>query len=1045
MLDYQSFVHPHDAYRGKPFWAWNGELHREELIRQIGVLKQMGFGGFFMHSRTGLETEYLGDHWFEMIRDCAAEAKTQGLEAWLYDEDRWPSGTAGGLVTENPEFRLKFLRLCVQKESDVTWTPDVVAAFVCRMDGTSFWDCHRIYPGERVTMAGDLRLLVFRIEEMEKEEFYNGYTYLNTLCEEATNAFLRTTHERYAAEVGDAFGGAIRGIFIDEPHRGALMDGFGLRNRDGGFLAPWTVDLFEQFEHRYGYALVDELPSLFLASEGCVVSQVKWHYVQLLQDLFLGRFIVPIHEWCQAHSILFTGHGLHEDSLSAQTAMTGSIMRLYEHMDYPGIDILGENNRSFWVAKQLSSVARQTGKKWMLSELYGATGWDMSFAGHKAVGDWQALFGINVRCHHLAWYTMRGESKRDYPASIFYQSAWWQDYDLVETYFARFGYLMSQGEPVCHLLVINPVESVWCQIGAEWSRGLTGQTDSVQRLERIYQDVFHWLSGAQLDFDYGEEDILSRLARVERDDSMQPVLRVGESVYTTVLVVGMTTIRSSTLSLLEEFIDLGGTVIFSGDPPSYVDALPSKKPGVVANGAVQIPLQETAVTSQCRLHANALVSAVDATTGLPIKDIFAQVRLNNDAWCLVFLNVHRDKGYARVRLQFPGQGAVEEWKLDTGQVVKRDCSLQAEGHATLVTDFAPGGEHAYIQWKNTDSQSTVRSSGQPLSDLPTEIRSRELLGPFSYSLSEPNVCVLDFPGWRFRTSEWQKPTEILHLDKSLRESVGLSPRGGAMIQPWYRARRDVKETSSKTFGTLQLRFRFDVDALPTGDLYLVLERPQDFCVSVNGNDLEASDFNGQWVDRCFASAHIPMSWIKMGSNEILLDAEFHEGIQLEALYLLGDFSVRTNDHLCTIGQLPETLEPSDITAQGFPFYSGVITYELGDTWLEDSSRSGIGSIGLQVPRFHGACIRFRRSDGSVLKTVGWGPFELCLSDPDNVPSSLDVVLTRRNTFGPLHLQPAVSSVYGPEHWMTEGSAFTRSYSLLSAGLLAPLKILIRKM
>lgn len=39
-------------YRGIPFWSWNGILEKEEIIRLVHVLKEMGFGGFFMHSRT---------------------------------------------------------------------------------------------------------------------------------------------------------------------------------------------------------------------------------------------------------------------------------------------------------------------------------------------------------------------------------------------------------------------------------------------------------------------------------------------------------------------------------------------------------------------------------------------------------------------------------------------------------------------------------------------------------------------------------------------------------------------------------------------------------------------------------------------------------------------------------------------------------------------------------------------------------------------------------------------------------------------------------
>ena len=85
---------PGAAYRGKPFWSWNGELRPDELVRQAHILKEMGLGGYFMHSRTGLMTEYLGDEWFDCICTGADAAERDGMGAGLYDEDRWPSGSA---------------------------------------------------------------------------------------------------------------------------------------------------------------------------------------------------------------------------------------------------------------------------------------------------------------------------------------------------------------------------------------------------------------------------------------------------------------------------------------------------------------------------------------------------------------------------------------------------------------------------------------------------------------------------------------------------------------------------------------------------------------------------------------------------------------------------------------------------------------------------------------------------------------------------------------------------------------------------------------
>ncbi len=92
----EKFAAPGAAYRGKPFWSWNGRLEPEKLRRQIREFKAMGLGGFFMHSRVGLATPYLGREWFDCIRASIEEAKRCGLIPCLYDEDRWASGAAGG-------------------------------------------------------------------------------------------------------------------------------------------------------------------------------------------------------------------------------------------------------------------------------------------------------------------------------------------------------------------------------------------------------------------------------------------------------------------------------------------------------------------------------------------------------------------------------------------------------------------------------------------------------------------------------------------------------------------------------------------------------------------------------------------------------------------------------------------------------------------------------------------------------------------------------------------------------------------------------------
>ena len=103
------FKNPTSEYRGTPFWAWNCKLEEDELIRQINVFKEMGFGGFHMHVRTGLATKYLSDEHMNVVSSCVEKAKKENMLAYLYDEDRWPSGFAGGYVTENEKYRARCL------------------------------------------------------------------------------------------------------------------------------------------------------------------------------------------------------------------------------------------------------------------------------------------------------------------------------------------------------------------------------------------------------------------------------------------------------------------------------------------------------------------------------------------------------------------------------------------------------------------------------------------------------------------------------------------------------------------------------------------------------------------------------------------------------------------------------------------------------------------------------------------------------------------------------------------------------------------------
>jgi hypothetical protein len=66
---------PPKEYRSAPFWGWNDRLQKENLGEQIEGFKKAGMGGFFIHSREGLETEYLSTEWMEDVKFCVDKAE----------------------------------------------------------------------------------------------------------------------------------------------------------------------------------------------------------------------------------------------------------------------------------------------------------------------------------------------------------------------------------------------------------------------------------------------------------------------------------------------------------------------------------------------------------------------------------------------------------------------------------------------------------------------------------------------------------------------------------------------------------------------------------------------------------------------------------------------------------------------------------------------------------------------------------------------------------------------------------------------------------
>ncbi len=1014
------FAEPGSAYRGKPFWAWNGRLEAGELRRQIRVMHRMGLGGFFMHSRIGLATPYLSEEWFRMVEACVDEARNLGMEAWLYDEDRWPSGAAGGLVTCDPEYRHRNLFLVTCRPAEAEFESEPLALFSAVVDGAEATQVRRLPEDwDGSVEPAEARVLAFFVKADEPSSWYNDATYLDTLSHRAVRRFIELTHEAYRREAGEEFGRVVPGIFTDEPNHGAVHCKGRVEGREAVGV-PWTGDLPERFRERYGYDVLDHLPELFYRVDGREQSQARWHYHDCKTFLFVDAFARQCYEWCEENGLALTGHVLAENTLRSQSGVGGCAMRFYEFMQAPGIDQLTEHWDEYTTARQCDSVRRQTGRRWMLSELYGCTGWDWPFEGHKAVGDWQAALGVNLRCQHLSWYTMSGQAKRDYPASISFQSPWWEHYSAVEDYYARINAVFSRGEPVRDLLVIHPVESVWARAALGW-----GEDGEITRVEDAFQDLTEWLLAEHLDFDYGDEEMLGRLGSVEVGE--ESVLRVGQADYRVVLVPPAATVRSSTLELLSKFADAGGTVVFCEPVPGHVDAEPSGAASELAAGCAIAPLEREAVAE-----------AVEATRQVSIRSADgaeyprAFYRLHRDGVELRLFICHRDRQNpsGELTVSVRGHGQVQLWDPETGKRWAMS-SEQAGGQVRFNSELPPTGSRLFV----------ITPEAEELPPLPalTEVRTEDLAeSDWSAELTDHNVLVLDMPEYRLGDGDWAGPLEILKADAEIRDEIGLPRRAGQMVQPWARERDAVGPSAP-----LALRYRIQVEALPTGPVFLAIENPQRFDIALNGNPTPTDKDCGWWVDPCLRVLPLDAAALVEGENELTLAGEMDADCELEACFLLGAFSVAVDGAAVRlIGDEPQ-VGLGDWTGQGLPFYSGSAAYRTRiHPELSDGER-----LFVEVPEFGGACVRVL-VDGHSAGVIGWQPHEVEITDlvrpGEEAELAVEVVSHRRNAFGPLHHAEARPDFVGPHTFVTGDDQWQDAYNLVPAGCLSPPRLSVRR-
>jgi hypothetical protein len=988
------FHEPSKEYKTAPLYVWNTEITRGLIDSTMADLKEKGFGGVFVHPRPGLVTEYISDEWYELFRHTLDRGKELDMNVWIYDENSYPSGFAGGHVpAEMPESYSQGDGLTLKKADTL---PD---------NASEFFICLKEDGGNFIDIAGSLQeeqgkrgnYYLFAKSYHRKSPWFGGFSYVDLLYPGVTEKFIDVTFRGYERVAGDEFGKSMPGWFTDEPN---IRPSRGIR---------WTPDLFDEFTKKWGYDLKAKLPSLF--EETGNWQEVRHNYIQTLLQMFIDRWAKPCYEYCEAKGLKFTGH--YWEHGWPDMAEGGDNMAMYAWHQQPAIDMLynqfdeQSSQAQFGnvrAVKELSSVANQMGYRRTLSETYGGGAWEETFKDLKRLGDWEYALGVNFMNQHLAHLSIAGARKYDYPPTFSEHSPWWKYYRLLNMHFARLSMALSAGRQINHILIIEPTTSIWQYYSFARSN------KSMQDIARAFQSFVTTLEKAQAEYDLGSENII-------RDNGSvgQRKFIVGKRAYTTVVLPPLTdNVDAATFRLLKQFAEKGGTILAFSSP--------SRLDGKGSEEVKSFFEQHKHVVHLAELNdgiINQYFSSKDiAFENVRNGNLFHHRRVMNDGNVLFLANASLDEA-VEGRIRMTGKDAVE---LNTLSGEMYDYAEKADGDR-IVLDFniPPAGSLLLYVSNRQQSFPEARQAAGSYARVPAS-------GKITVRPAEPNVLTVDFCDVLMDGIELADQHVFDAADRAFKH------HGFGDGNPWNTSvqyRDNIMRRDTFTSGGFKAVYRFTVDAgCDVRGMQAAVERPWLYRVSLNGREIQPS--KNSWLDREIRLFDIEKA-VLTGENSLTLElSPMKIFAEIEPVYILGNFTVHPVAKGWELKSPAEEFSTGSWKSQGWAFYSRQVSYRK--TFEIDNPQTHyLVSLGNWAGTVAEVTV-----NGKQAGIIGFEPYSVDVSGLiEKGSNTVEVIITgsNKNLLGPFHGNPAPGAV-SPWHFRgVKSYPSGSSYQQLDYGLM----------
>ncbi len=766
-----------------PFLVWNGEVTEADIDRHLADYKARGIGGFFVHPRVGLITPYLSERWFAMMRYTVEKAKSMGMQAWLYDENPFPSGSAGGhMAVEMPESWNQGQTLTLRKLNATT--PEAIAG--CKVLLRKSGDVFEVIDAP-VAQPGPGEYHCFETPRPQSR----GRGYPDLLIPGVTEKFLQITMPGYERSVGAEFGKAVPGIFTDEPN---------IASR--GEAVRWTPDFFAQFEKRRGYDVRPVLTSMF--EDAGDWRKVRHDYYLTLLQLFIERWSKPYYAYTEKAGLQWTGHYWEHGWPSPNHGPDN--MAMYAWHQLPGIDLLfnqydeerGDQFGCVRNVKELSSVANQFGRKRSLSETYGGSGWELGFEDMKRLGDWEYVLGVNFMNQHLSYQTLAGARKYDWPQSFTYHTPWWKHYRVLADYFGRLSLALSTGEQVNRVVVLEPTTTAWM-----YARTSKVPDPRLAGVDQAFRPFLNRLEALQAEYDLASENIIKDHGRIDGKRFV-----IGKRAYElVVLLPGTENVESATASLLEAYLKAGGTVLSFVDGPARVEGAES---GRLRELASRHARQWVRAASLDDASAKDLLLTKDFTE--VSGKLYHQRRRLSDGELLFFVNSSTDAP-ARALVSVAGR-SLTRFDALTGETSPYPARLE-NGRLSFSVELPP----------NASLLLTATNTGRAFTPKPSVAaveREIQADAPAVVRRVSPNVLRIDYCDLKLDNAVEQD----LWFDRAAQKAF---QRHGFSGNPWAGTQYKSEFLDRDKFPAdsgFEAIYHFDVDANVNAKAFqAVVERP----------------------------------------------------------------------------------------------------------------------------------------------------------------------------------------------------------------------------